>query len=260
MSKFEVRHRRWRSPRSPMRRSTSPWSRSASADAGTPPTSSTRRSRSSPRSGWTTPTISATPSPRSPGRRPESSPSRTTIVPRCPTDTVAVIARQVPEAMEVLLAQAVRADAAVAREDSEFAVLGRQIAVGGQLLELQGLGGVYTEIFLPLHGEHQAHNAVARAGRGRGVLRCGRGAAARHRRGARGFRVGHQPRPAGADAQCSNGFHRCRAQPGGRRGAGAGAGRGVRLPVPGRRRLGDGRQGRRRHPGRAGTGASTRSW
>ncbi len=58
-----------------------------------------------------------------------------------PTDTVAVIARQVPEAMEVLLAQAVRADAAVAREDSEFAVLGRQIAVGGQLLELQGLGG-----------------------------------------------------------------------------------------------------------------------
>jgi len=77
-----------------------------------------------------------------------------------PTDTVAVIARQVPEAMEVLLAQAVRADAAVAREDSEFAVLGRQTAVGGQLLELQGLGGTYSEIFLPLHGEHQAHNAV----------------------------------------------------------------------------------------------------
>ena len=74
--------------------------------------------------------------------------------------TVAVIGRQVPEAMEVLLAQAVRADAAVAREDSEFAVLGRQVAVGGQLVELQGLGGVYSDIFLPLHGEHQAHNAV----------------------------------------------------------------------------------------------------
>jgi dihydrofolate synthase / folylpolyglutamate synthase len=77
-----------------------------------------------------------------------------------PTDTVAVIARQVPEAMEVLLAQTIRADAAVAREDSEFAVLGRQVAVGGQLLELQGLGGVYSDIYLPLHGEHQAHNAV----------------------------------------------------------------------------------------------------
>src|SRR4030088_2689715 len=70
-----------------------------------------------------------------------------------PTDTVAVIGRQVPEAMEVLLAQAVRADAAVAREDSEFAVRQRQVAVGGQPLELQGLGGVYSDIFLPLHGE-----------------------------------------------------------------------------------------------------------
>ena len=77
-----------------------------------------------------------------------------------PTDTVAVIARQVPAAMEVLLAQSVRSDAAVALEDSEFAVSGRQDAVGGQVLTLQGLGGVYDEIFLPLHGEHQAHNAV----------------------------------------------------------------------------------------------------
>jgi dihydrofolate synthase / folylpolyglutamate synthase len=75
-------------------------------------------------------------------------------------DTVAVIARQVPEAMEVLLAQTVRADAAVAREDSEFAVLGRQVAIGGQVLQLQGLGGVYSDIYLPLHGEHQAHNAA----------------------------------------------------------------------------------------------------
>lgn len=76
------------------------------------------------------------------------------------TDTVAVIGRQLPEAMEVLLAEVVRADAAVAREDSEFAVLGRQVAVGGQVLQLQGLGGVYPDVFLPLHGEHQAHNAA----------------------------------------------------------------------------------------------------
>ncbi len=75
-------------------------------------------------------------------------------------ETVAVIARQTAEAMEVLLTQAVRSDAAVAREDSEFAVLDRQVAVGGQLLQLQGLGGVYSDIYLPLHGEHQAHNAV----------------------------------------------------------------------------------------------------
>ena len=74
--------------------------------------------------------------------------------------TVAVVARQPAEAMEVLMAQAVTADALVAREDAEFAVVGRQVAVGGQLIELRGLGGVYSEIFLPLHGEHQAHNAV----------------------------------------------------------------------------------------------------
>lgn len=49
------------------------------------------------------------------------------------SDTVAVIGRQRPEVMEVLLAQSVRADATVAREDSEFAVADRQIAVGGQL-------------------------------------------------------------------------------------------------------------------------------
>lgn len=61
--------------------------------------------------------------------------------------------------MEVLLRRAVEADAAVAREGSEFKVLARRIAVGGQQLELQGLGGVYTDIFLPLHGEHQARNA-----------------------------------------------------------------------------------------------------
>ncbi|MFE7744645.1 bifunctional folylpolyglutamate synthase/dihydrofolate synthase [Nocardia sp. NPDC057455] len=77
-----------------------------------------------------------------------------------PRDNVAVIAEQDPEAMEVLLRRAVAVDAAVAREGAEFRVLARQIAVGGQQLELQGLGGVYDEIFLPLHGEHQARNAV----------------------------------------------------------------------------------------------------
>lgn len=76
------------------------------------------------------------------------------------TDTVVIIGQQVPEAMKVILAEAFQADAAVAREDSEFAVLRRQVAVGGQLLELQGLGGVYPEVYLPLHGEHQAHNAL----------------------------------------------------------------------------------------------------
>lgn len=76
-----------------------------------------------------------------------------------PIDTVAILAEQAPEVMDVLLRRAVEVDAAVAREGAEFKVLRRQIAIGGQQLELQGLGGVYEDIFLPLHGEHQARNA-----------------------------------------------------------------------------------------------------
>ena len=39
-------------------------------------------------------------------------------------------------------------------------MLHRAVAVGGQVLTLQGLGGVYDEVFLPLHGAHQAQNAA----------------------------------------------------------------------------------------------------
>jgi dihydrofolate synthase/folylpolyglutamate synthase len=74
--------------------------------------------------------------------------------------SVAVIAEQDPEVLKVLLARAVEVDASVARAGSEFGVLAREVAVGGQLLKLQGLGGVYDDIFLPLHGAHQAANAA----------------------------------------------------------------------------------------------------
>ncbi len=75
-------------------------------------------------------------------------------------DSVVIMAEQGPEITEVLLRRAIEMDAEVAREGAEFAVLRRQVAVGGQQLQLQGLGGIYDEIFLPLHGAHQAHNAV----------------------------------------------------------------------------------------------------
>jgi dihydrofolate synthase/folylpolyglutamate synthase len=73
---------------------------------------------------------------------------------------VAVLAAQRPDAAEVLLRRAAEVDATVAREGSEFGVLRRSVAVGGQQLVLQGLGGVYDEVFLPLHGAHQAQNAA----------------------------------------------------------------------------------------------------
>lgn len=74
--------------------------------------------------------------------------------------SVAVIAEQDPAVMNVLVERAIEVDASVARAGSEFAVLEREIAVGGQLLKLQGLGGVYDDVFLPLHGAHQAANAA----------------------------------------------------------------------------------------------------
>jgi dihydrofolate synthase / folylpolyglutamate synthase len=60
----------------------------------------------------------------------------------------------------VLLERCVEVDAQVAREGVEFGVREREIAVGGQRLVLQGLGGTYDDVFLPLHGEHQANNAA----------------------------------------------------------------------------------------------------
>ena len=74
--------------------------------------------------------------------------------------SVAVLAQQLPEAARVIAARCVEVGATVAREGIEFGVLQRDIAVGGQQLTLQGLGGAYNEIFLPVHGAHQARNAV----------------------------------------------------------------------------------------------------
>ena len=72
-----------------------------------------------------------------------------------------VLAQQSPEAAEVLLRRCVEVGATVAREGLEFGVVDRVTAVGGQLLTLQGLGGRYDDIYLPLHGAHQAANAAA---------------------------------------------------------------------------------------------------
>jgi dihydrofolate synthase/folylpolyglutamate synthase len=74
--------------------------------------------------------------------------------------TLAVLAQQPLEAAEVLLRHAAEVGATVAREGIEFGVLDRRIAVGGQQLTLRGLAGEYDEVYLPLHGAHQAHNAA----------------------------------------------------------------------------------------------------
>ena len=72
-----------------------------------------------------------------------------------------VLAQQEPEAAVELLRRAAEVGADVAREGLEYSIDSRAIAVGGQLISVTGLRGHYDEIFLPLHGKHQASNAAA---------------------------------------------------------------------------------------------------
>lgn len=75
-------------------------------------------------------------------------------------DATVILAQQPVDAAQVMLKKAVDVNATVAREGLEFGVVAREVAVGGQLATLRGLGGEYTEVYLPLHGAHQAHNAA----------------------------------------------------------------------------------------------------
>ena len=82
---------------------------------------------------------------------------------------------------------------------------------------------VYPHVFLPLHGEHQAHNAAVALA----AVEAFFGAGAQRQLDVdtvrAGFSAGAQPGPAGADAQCADGVHRRRPQSGWR---------GRRLPPP----------------------------
>ncbi|QYC43977.1 Folylpolyglutamate synthase [Nonomuraea coxensis DSM 45129] len=72
----------------------------------------------------------------------------------------AVLAQQELAAAEVLMRRSAEVGAVVAREGLEFGVMSREVAIGGQLLTLRGLKGVYDEVYLPLYGAHQAGNAA----------------------------------------------------------------------------------------------------
>jgi len=72
-----------------------------------------------------------------------------------------VLAQQEPEVAKELLKRAATVGADVAREGVEYSVLTRSLAVGGQLLTIEGIKETYEDIFLPLHGKHQASNAAA---------------------------------------------------------------------------------------------------
>ncbi len=73
---------------------------------------------------------------------------------------VLVTAAQDAAVAEILTERVEQVGARRYAADEDFGVVSREVALGGQLLEIRGLAGDYDEIFLPLHGEHQAANAA----------------------------------------------------------------------------------------------------
>jgi dihydrofolate synthase / folylpolyglutamate synthase len=71
-----------------------------------------------------------------------------------------VCAIQPEPVVRVLVERAATVGASIVAEGLAFGVRTRAVAVGGQVLDLQGLAGVYDEIYLPLYGVHQASNAA----------------------------------------------------------------------------------------------------
>jgi dihydrofolate synthase/folylpolyglutamate synthase len=71
-----------------------------------------------------------------------------------------VLAAQEPTVAKILLERVAEKSAIPYREGIEFAVVKRDIAIGGQVVTIQGVHGEYKDIFIPLYGAHQASNAA----------------------------------------------------------------------------------------------------
>jgi dihydrofolate synthase/folylpolyglutamate synthase len=63
-------------------------------------------------------------------------------------------------AAEVLVRRVAEVGAELAVEGVQFGVSARSVALGGQLLTIEGIGGTYEDVFVPLHGPYQASNAA----------------------------------------------------------------------------------------------------
>ncbi len=72
----------------------------------------------------------------------------------------AVSSAQHPDAERVLSEAAAAQEATLALEGDAFAVTDAQLAVGGQMVSVRGLAGSYDDLYLPLYGAHQGHNAA----------------------------------------------------------------------------------------------------
>jgi dihydrofolate synthase/folylpolyglutamate synthase len=70
--------------------------------------------------------------------------------------SIAVIGEVDPELTVVFVAEGPES---LVRLGVDFAAVSDQIAIGGHLVDLQGVFGRYEQLFLPLHGAHQVANA-----------------------------------------------------------------------------------------------------
>ena len=71
-----------------------------------------------------------------------------------------VSAQQSPEALAELTRAAGLTESSFALEGEGFGLENTTLAVGGQQITVRGLAETYSELFLPLFGDHQAHNAA----------------------------------------------------------------------------------------------------
>ncbi len=74
---------------------------------------------------------------------------------------IAVSSIQGEDVATILSDRSEEVGARVVFEANDFGVIAREVAVGGQQLSFTGLAGEYPDVFLPLHGAHQASNAAA---------------------------------------------------------------------------------------------------
>lgn len=71
-----------------------------------------------------------------------------------------VSAAQQPEALAELERASELTESTLAVEGRAFALASSTLAVGGQVISVRGIAGRYDDVFLPLYGEHQGHNAA----------------------------------------------------------------------------------------------------
>ena len=76
-------------------------------------------------------------------------------------DGIAVVGLQEDlDVVDILRSRAESVGARILFEGNDFGVTAREVAVGGQLLSVRGLAGEYPELYVPLHGAHQAQNTA----------------------------------------------------------------------------------------------------